>query len=71
MMTTEEMIMYDQLVEFSIATAEEINLAFNVSGKSWGDVLTLILYHRTGYTSLADYLIYEQEDYVDYDEEEE
>ncbi len=71
MMTTEEMIMYDQLVEFSIATAEEINLAFNVSERSWKDVLTLILYHRTGYTTMEDFIMYEQDNYFDYDEVEE
>ena len=29
MMTTEEMIMYDRIVELEIATAEEINLVWD------------------------------------------
>ena len=52
MMTTEEMIMYDQLVDMGIATPDEINLAFNVGGKGWTDTLNSILYIRTGYRSI-------------------
>ena len=56
MMTTEEMVMYDQLVDMGIATAEEINLAFNVAGGNWTDVLNKILYVRTGYRSIEQML---------------
>ena len=53
MMTTEEMIMYDQLVERGIATAEEINLVFNCSAwQNWTKCLEAILYSRTGYRSI-------------------
>ena len=55
-MTTEEMVMYDQLVDMGIATAEEINLAFNVAGGNWTDVLNKILYVRTGYRSIEQML---------------
>ena len=52
MMTTEEMVMYDQLVEMGIATAEEINLAYNVADKGWTELLHRILFARTGYRSI-------------------
>lgn len=52
MMTTEEMVMYDQLVDMGIATAEELNLARNLVSGSWEDVLTSVLYIRTGYRSI-------------------
>ena len=59
-MTTEEMIMYDQLVEMGIATAEEINLVFNIANGGWAHVLNSILFFRTGYRSIAQML--EEED---------
>ena len=52
MMTTEEMVMYDQLVDMGIATADELNLARNLVSGSWEDVLTSVLYIRTGYRSI-------------------
>ena len=62
MMTTEEMIMYDMLVELGIATADEINLAYNVACIGWGDLLNKILYVRTGYRSIEQMLEDEEED---------
>jgi hypothetical protein len=62
MMTTEEMVMYDQIVEMGIATAEEINLAFNVADKGWTEVLNRILYARTGYRSIQQMMDAEDED---------
>ena len=56
MMTTDEMVMYDQLIDMGIATAEEINLAHNVAGGNWIDVLNKILYVRTGYRSIEQML---------------
>ena len=54
MMTTNEMVMYDQLVELGIATSDEINLVFNCSTWSnWTECLNAILYARTGYHSIA------------------
>ena len=61
MMTTEEMVMYDQLVDMGIATAEELNLARNLVSGSWEDVLTSILYIRTGYRSIEQ-MFEEEED---------
>ena len=62
MMTTEEMVMYDQLVDMGIATAEELNLARNLVSGSWEDVLTSVLYIRTGYRSIEQMFEEEEED---------
>lgn len=51
-MTREEMEMYDQMVECGIATAEELNLARNLMAGTWKEVLTAVLYIRTGYRDL-------------------
>jgi len=62
MMTTEEMVMYDQLVDMGIATANELNLARNLVSGSWEDVLTSVLYIRTGYRSIEQMFEDEEED---------
>ena len=51
-MTTDEMILYDQLVDMEIATADELNLARNLMSGSWLEVLNAVLFVRTGYKSL-------------------
>jgi hypothetical protein len=66
MMTQDNMIMYDQLVEQGIATPEEINLVFNVHGGDWTSVLNAILYVRTGYRSLQQMIDAESEEEEDY-----
>lgn len=55
MMTTEEMITYDQIVEFGIATAEELNLARNLVSGSWTEVFNKVVYIRTGYHTFDQY----------------
>ena len=63
MMTTEEMVMYDQIVEMGIATADEINLVHNCgSWLHWENCLETILYVRTGYHSIAQMLEAEGEE---------
>ena len=62
MMTTEEMVMYDQLVDMGIATADELNLARNLVSGSWEDVLTSVLYIRTGYRSIEQMFEAEEEE---------
>lgn len=54
-MTTNEMIMYDQIVELGIATAEELNLARNLVSGSWTEVMNSVIFIRTGYRSLEQY----------------
>lgn len=56
MMTTEECVLYDQLVEYEIATPDELNLARNLASGSWEEVLNSVLYIRTGYRNLQQYL---------------
>lgn len=56
MMTTEEMVMYDMMVELGVATSEELNLARDLVSGSWKEVLTQVLDIRTGYKSIEDML---------------
>lgn len=56
MMTTEEMVMYDWLVGEGVATPEELNLAFNMTDYGWIETLERVLYIRTGYRSIEQYL---------------
>ena len=62
MMTTDEMILYDQLVDMGIATPEEINLCFNLTATTWTETLENILYIRTGYRSISQMLEAEDEE---------
>lgn len=55
-MTTDECILYDQMVEWGIATADEMNLVRNVLDGSWEDILKKICYARTGYEDLNEFL---------------
>ena len=67
MMTQEEMMIYDQMVEMGIATAEEMNLAFNLIGGPWKIVFDKIVYIRTGYHSFEQYLEADMDDFDDED----
>lgn len=62
MMTTNEMITYDMIVELGIATVDEINLAFNVAQTTWTELLNRIVYARTGYRTLENYMESEDEE---------
>ena len=59
-MTTEEMVMYDMMVELGVATSEELNLARDLVSGSWKEVLTQVLDIRTGYKSIEQMLEEEQ-----------
>ena len=48
-MTQDEMMKYDQMIEWNVATAEELNLARNLVDGSWNEVLDAVCYVRTGY----------------------
>ena len=61
-MTTDEMILYDQLVDMEIATADELNLARNLMSGSWLEVLNAVLFVRTGSRSLEQMIEAEDED---------
>ena len=55
-MTQDEMMKYDQMVEWNIATAEELNLARNLMDGSWNDVLDAVCYVRTGYRTFEAFI---------------
>ena len=60
-MTQNEMFLYDQMVELEIATVEELNLARNLMAGTWMDVLSAVLYIRTGYRNLDQLMAEEDE----------
>lgn len=62
MMTTNEMINYDMMVEMGIATAEELNLVKNIQGGTWTDVINAVCDVRTGYKTFDDYIQAEVEE---------
>ena len=61
-MTTAEMIKYDQMVEYGIATVDELNLARNLMSGNWNEVLDAVCYVRTGYRTFEQYLECEMEE---------
>ena len=61
-MTTNEMITYDQIVEFGIATADELNLARNLMTGTWTEVLNAVVYVRTGYRPFEQFIECEMEE---------
>lgn len=65
MMTDKEMRDYDVIVEMGIATAEELNLAFNLVGGSWTEVFNKVIYIRTGYHDLEQYISETFDDFED------
>lgn len=63
-MTVEEMVMYDQLVDMGIATADELNLARNLMAGEWMEVLNAVLFIRTGYRTMAQMMEAEEEEEI-------
>lgn len=61
-MTTEEMIKYDQIIEFGIATPEELNLVKNIMGDTWNSVIDMVCSVRTGYKTFEQWLENEMEE---------
>lgn len=61
-MTQDEMMKYDQMVEWNIATAEELNLARNLMSGSWNEVLDAVCYVRTGYRTWESFIENEMEE---------
>lgn len=62
MMTTDEMIKYDIIVDLEIATVEEIGLVRAVASGSWNEILDDIVYARTGYRTLEQFLAEDDEE---------
>lgn len=61
-MTTKEMFKYDMMIEYGIATADELNLARNLMDGEWNEVLDRVCYIRTGYRTFEQFLEAEMED---------
>lgn len=61
-MTTEEMIKYDQIIGFGIATPEELNLVKNIMGSTWNNVIDMVCSVRTGYKTFEQWLENEMEE---------
>lgn len=64
-MNEKEMHLYDYIVESDIATADELNLARNLMGGTWEEVLNAVLYVRTGYHNLQQLIDEEEEEAED------
>lgn len=62
MMTNEEMRRYDNIIECGIATADELNLAFNLTTCGWSETIDNVIYIRTGYTNYNDWISAEDEE---------
>jgi len=61
-MTTNEMFKYDMMIEYGIATADELNLARNLMDGEWNEVLDRVCYIRKGYRTFEQFLEAEMED---------
>jgi hypothetical protein len=61
-MTTAEMIKYDEMVDWGIATAQELNLARNLMAGSWNEVLNAVCFVRTGYKTWEQFVTSEMEE---------
>ena len=54
-MTREEEEKFDTIVEYSVATAEELNLVKYIVPGSWTEIIDDIIYARTGYKSFEEW----------------
>ncbi len=61
-MTQDEMMKYDHMVEWNIATAEELNLARNLVDGNWNEVLDAVCYIRTGFRTWESFIENEMEE---------
>ena len=65
-MTKEEMIIYDMIVEYNLATPDELNLAFNIANShgnaSWKDIYNDIAYIRSAYSTIEEYFLEEEKE---------
>lgn len=50
-MTREEEEKFDTIVEYSVATAAELNLVKCIISDSWTEIIDDVIYARTGYRS--------------------
>lgn len=67
MMTNREIRIYDNVVDLGIATKEEISLVRHIKDGTWEQVLNLIIFARTGYKTIDQYIDCELDEDVCYD----
>ena len=56
MMNEKEIAKYDTIIEYGIATAEELNLVRNLVTGEWNTILDDVVFVRTGYRTLEQYI---------------
>jgi hypothetical protein len=61
-MSTDECVKYDEIIEWGIATANEINLVRCICNGSWNSILDSIVYVRTGFQTWESYKENEMEE---------
>lgn len=54
--------LYDSIVEYGIATEDEINLVRCVKSGTWEEILNAIVYARTGYLDFEQFYLSEIEE---------
>ncbi len=62
-MNKKECRMYDLIVEMDIATTQEINLVRNLLSGPWTEILNAIVYARTGYNTLEQFIAETYDDF--------
>ena len=62
-MNKKECRMYDLIVEMDIATTQEINLVSNLLDGPWEEILNAIVYARTGYNTLEQFIAETYDDF--------
>lgn len=62
-MNKKECRLYDLIVEMDIATTQEINLVRNLLDGSWEEILNAIVYARTGYNTLEQFIAETYDDF--------
>ncbi len=62
-MNKKECRMYDLIVEMDIATTQEINLVRNLLDGPWEEILNAIVYARTGYNTLEQFIAETYDDF--------
>ena len=55
-MTQQESTQYDAMIEYNIATEDELNLARCLIDGTWKEVLNAVCYVRTGYKTWEQYV---------------
>ena len=60
---------YDILIDYEIATPEELGLVKDIVGGTWQEIFNKVIYSRTGYSDLEQWYDCELKQYYGEDEE--